>query len=357
MPSLTPTRVTLIACTVLAAAGCTVQPVVYEPPRAAVLAVMDAPPALPIYEQPPCPYEGYHWIPGYWAWGAADYYWVPGTWVMPPRVGVFWTPGYWGFVAGGRYEFHGGYWGERVGFYGGINYGGGYFGTGFVGGRWEGNAYRYNAAVTNVVNVHNVYRETVINNVTINNVTRVSYSGGQGGARSERTEEERNVERMPHLPPTDLQLHHERDATSNPSLAVRQNQGRPPIAATPRPGAFSAPGVTSARLPAAANAEESRRTELAPPGLGRTVGADRPRPEGMPAVAERPMTEAQRPVMDDRPPQAAHTTTPMPPAAAPGRSRPAIAPHPAPRDAQRRAQPKPKPKPKHDDRDPRDRPQ
>ena len=75
------------------------------------------------------PYDGYHWIPGYWAWGGVGYYWVPGTWVMPPRVGVFWTPGYWGFVAGGRYEFHAGYWGERVGFYGGINYGGGYFGT------------------------------------------------------------------------------------------------------------------------------------------------------------------------------------------------------------------------------------
>ncbi len=351
MPSLTPARVTLLACTALAAAGCTVQPVVYAPPpRAAVLVVMEAPPALPIYDQPPCPYEGYHWIPGYWAWGAADYYWVPGTWVMPPRVGVFWTPGYWGFVAGGRYEFHGGYWGERVGFYGGINYGGGYFGTGFVGGRWEGNAYRYNAAVTNVVNVHNVYRETVINNVTINNVTRVSYSGGQGGARSERTEEERNAERLPHSPPTDLQLHQERDAATNPALSARQNQGRPPIAATPRPGAFSAPEVTGAR------------SEPARPGFGRAAEEDRPRPEGMPPAVERRVPEANRPMMDDRSSAAARAAGPTPPAAAaPGSSRPAA------RDVQRRdqAQPKPKPKPqsepkpkpKHDDRDARDQPQ
>jgi WXXGXW repeat (2 copies) len=323
--------------------------------------VMEAPPALPIYDQPPCPYDGYHWIPGYWGWGGADYYWVPGTWAMPPRVGVFWTPGYWGFVAGGRYEFHGGYWGERVGFYGGINYGGGYFGSGFVGGRWEGSAYRYNAAVTNVTNVRNVYRETVINNVTINNVTRVSYSGGQGGARSERTEDERNVERLPHLPPTDLQLHHERDAVTNPALSVRQNQGRPPIAATPRPGAFSAPEATSARLPATAIPEESRRTEPAHPGFGRTVEEDRPRPEGMPSAAERPVPEARRPAMDDRPVEVVHATVPRPPAAAPGSSRSATPPHSVPRDTQRRERehPKPKPKPdsKHDDRDARDRPQ
>ena len=332
MPSRTPARISILACTVLVAAGCTVQPVVYEPPpRAAVLVVMDAAPPLPIYDQPPCPYEGYHWVPGYWAW-ETGYYWVPGTWVMPPRVGVFWTPGSWGFVAGGRYEFHAGYWGERVGFYGGINYGGGYFGAGFVGGRWEGNAYRYNAAVTNVVNVHNVYHETVINNVinnvTINNVPRVSYSGGQGGARSERTEDERNAERLPHLRPTDLQLHHERDAATNPALSVSQNHGRPPIAATPRPGAFSAPEVTSAHLPIAAVSEEPRRTEQMHRGLGRTGGEDRPSPE------------VHRPVVDDRPPVAA-------------------TPQPAARDARRHEQPKPKPKPKpkHQDRDNRDRPQ
>ena len=38
------------------------------------------PPALPIYELPPCPAEGYLWVPGYWAWDPDyGYYWVPGT--------------------------------------------------------------------------------------------------------------------------------------------------------------------------------------------------------------------------------------------------------------------------------------
>jgi hypothetical protein len=71
------------------------------------ISVAIAPPALPVYAQPPCPVEGYMWTPGYWGWRAEGYYWVPGVWVAPPRVGVFWTPGYWGF-AGGLYGWHAG---------------------------------------------------------------------------------------------------------------------------------------------------------------------------------------------------------------------------------------------------------
>src|SRR5439155_26448997 len=58
------------------------------------VSVRVGPPALPVYEQPPCPVEGYLWTPGYWAYGDEGYYWVPGVWVAPPRVGVLWTPGY-----------------------------------------------------------------------------------------------------------------------------------------------------------------------------------------------------------------------------------------------------------------------
>ena len=48
-----------------------------------------APPALPVYEQPLCPAEGYLWEPGYWAWGPDyGYYWVPGTWVLAPEPGL-----------------------------------------------------------------------------------------------------------------------------------------------------------------------------------------------------------------------------------------------------------------------------
>ncbi len=49
------------------------------------------PPALPVYEQPPCPQEGYLWTPGYWAYGDEGYYWVPGVWVAPfglPDIGA-----------------------------------------------------------------------------------------------------------------------------------------------------------------------------------------------------------------------------------------------------------------------------
>ncbi len=67
-----------------------------------------APPALPVYVQPPCPVDGYLWTPGYWAYGDEGYYWVPGTWVEPPQVGFLWTPGYWGW-GDGVYAWHGGF--------------------------------------------------------------------------------------------------------------------------------------------------------------------------------------------------------------------------------------------------------
>ena len=44
-----------------------------------VVSVRIAPPALPVYEQPPLPAEGYIWTPGYWAYSDEGYYCVPGT--------------------------------------------------------------------------------------------------------------------------------------------------------------------------------------------------------------------------------------------------------------------------------------
>src|SRR5579872_4591995 len=139
-----------------------------------------APPALPVYVQPPLPAPGFIWTPGYWAWGDAGYYWVPGVWVRPPRAGVLWTPGYWGF-AGGVYGWHAGYWGPHVGFYGGVNYGFGYGGIGFVGGEWRGGVFAYNSAVANFgsTQVTNVYvNRTVVEQNTI--VNQASYNGGGG---------------------------------------------------------------------------------------------------------------------------------------------------------------------------------
>ncbi len=206
----------------------------------------EPPPPLPVYEQPPCPVEGYIWTPGVWRWGAEGYFWVPGTWVAPPQVGFLWTPGYWGLV-GVAYVFHPGHWGPHVGYYGGINYGHGYDGEGFHGGRWENNHFRYNTAVTNVnvTTVHNVYRENVVNNVTVNN-TRVSYVGG-AGTRPQPTAGEAAHASEPRYRATPVQLQHHVDARAEPTLNAARNEGHPQIAGTPHPSTFHGQGVTAAK--------------------------------------------------------------------------------------------------------------
>jgi hypothetical protein len=202
------------------------------------ISVNFAPPALPVYEQPPCPDANYIWTPGYWAWDAddADYYWVPGTWVMAPEVGFLWTPPWWGW-SGGAYLFHEGFWGSQVGFYGGIVYGFGYFGHGYEGGRWQGGQFYYNRTVNNVniTNIHNVYNTTVVNSTTVN---RVAYNGGPGGINARPTTEEDAAERDRHLPPAAAQRQQEQTARTNPQQRASVNQGRPPVAATARPAEF-----------------------------------------------------------------------------------------------------------------------
>jgi hypothetical protein len=200
------------------------------------ISVHVAPPALPVYVQPPCPTEGYIWTPGYWAYRDNDYYWVPGVWVTPPRVGLLWTPAYWGF-AGGVYGFHAGYWGPHVGFYGGINYGFGYGGVGFVGGEWRGGHFAYNTAVVhvNTTVIHNTYvNKTVINNnVTVN---RTSFNGA-GGVEARPTAQEQAAEHESHVQPTSEQMTHEHSAGMEKSNFASQNHGKP---ATP---AYSKVGV------------------------------------------------------------------------------------------------------------------
>ncbi len=209
----------------------------------------EPPPPIPVYEQPPCPTDGYLWSPGFWRAGPAGYFWVPGTWVLPPAPGMLWTPGYW--ASGGTvYVFHPGYWGPHVGYYGGINYGHGYFGNGYAGGRWVNNRFNYNTAVTNVnqTNIHNTYNQTIVNNINVTNITNVtrgSYVGGPN-SRAQPTAEETVAARERHLPPTAPQVQHESAARTQPDLNARRNQGHPPIAATPRPAEFGA-GATPAQ--------------------------------------------------------------------------------------------------------------
>lgn len=264
----------------------------YVEPQAEVRVTL-APPPLPEYEQPPCPEPGYLWTPGYWGYGGEGYYWVPGTWVMPPQVGVLWTPSYWGW-SGGVFLFHAGYWGPHVGFYGGVNYGGGYTGDGYAGGRWVGNDFAYNRSVNNVNTtiIHNTYNQTVVNNVTVN---KVSYNGGPGGVAAAPTVYEQRAERERHVPPPMQQMQHINEARQNRALLATYNQGRPAIAATPRPAAFNAPNIVGARgaAPLPANrpmsAPESRSFNgvATPPAAGaqasgREYNGQRPNYNGAP---------------------------------------------------------------------------
>lgn len=230
------------------------------------ISVSFGPPALPVYEQPLCPGDGYLWTPGYWAYGEDDYYWVPGTWVEAPEVGYLWTPPYWGW-GGNGFLFHEGYWGSEIGFYGGINYGYGYFGRGYEGGRWDHDRFFYNREVNNVnvTNIHNTYNTTIINN---NSNNHVSYNGGNGGIEVRPTREEENAGNGRHIPQVAVQRQHEQTARANPELRAAANQGKPPIAATGKPGDFRG-GVVPAKEAGApyhaANNRASDRPPVAPP--------------------------------------------------------------------------------------------
>jgi hypothetical protein len=219
------------------------------------------PPELPVYDQPPIPAPGYIWTPGYWAGSASGYFWVPGTWVQPPAVGLLWTPGYWGWHDG-IYTWSAGYWGPHVGFYGGVNYGFGYAGGGYEGGHWDNGVFAYNRTVNNFGNVRitNVYEKTVVVNET--NV-RVSFNGGSGGITARPTPEQEAAAHEQHVAADQVQLQHERTASTDKSLLASENHGHPAIAATSKPGEFSGPGVVAAREGGPATPRETRPGEPA----------------------------------------------------------------------------------------------
>jgi hypothetical protein len=380
------------------AQSCTCPPAAEEgasAPRAAIYAD-EEPPPLPVYEQPPIPEPGYLWTPGYWSWNSYEYFWVPGVWVEPPHPGLLWTPGYWGFV-GGAFLFHRGYWGEHVGFYGGVNYGFGYGGAGYEGGRWDNGRFFYNRAVNNVRNVRitNVYDQQVtINNTTIN---RVSYNGGPHGVAAKPTEAEEAAAKEAHVAPTPAQTHNARVASRLPAAFVSENKGKPPVAAAAKPGEFKGASVVHAQAaggpvnprPEPADAEREKPQPAHEPGAQPAAerpgekhelrGAEPTKPEGGAAdgqakpeeprkaepahkpEAETPRpersepTEPRKPKEESRRPEPAHTEPPReaphraePPREAPHRAEPPReAPHRAepPREAPHRAEPRPAPHP------------
>jgi len=250
-----------------------------------------APPPLPVYVQPPCPEIGYIWTPGYWAYSDEydDYYWVPGTWVYAPAPGLLWTPGYWAEREDGAYLWYPGYWAPHVGYYGGINYGYGYFGIGFVGGYWRDRDFYYNRAVANVEGFHgrNVYVRPVENRY---GDERSSFNGREG-VHARPTGPELVAQHEPHRGWTLPQQSHVLQARNTPVLRASTNQGRPPVAATPRPGVFAGRGIVGAR-PAFALQPHGSNYRGAGQGAGPASQApraiDNMRSPGVPMRSDRP---------------------------------------------------------------------
>lgn len=225
-----------------------------------------APPALPVYVQPPLPAPGYLWTPGYWAYGDAGYYWVPGVWVQPPSAGVLWTPGYWGF-SGGMYGWHGGYWGPHVGYYGGVNYGFGFGGVGFFGGEWRGGVFAYNGAVANFGGVHvtNVYvdRNVIVHN-TIVNPGHVAFSGGPGGINHPPSPDEQRFSNEHHIEPTANQMQHQNFAAQDRGQLASVNHGRPGTPAASNVGAYHQVAQQHASAQPISSADRSAGKAYAP---------------------------------------------------------------------------------------------
>jgi hypothetical protein len=269
------------------------------------LQVNAAPPALPVYDQPPIPAPGYLWTPGYWAYGPEGWFWVPGTWVEPPAPALVWTPGYWGWQDG-MYVWNAGYWGPQVGFYGGIDYGFGYSGHGYDGGYWQGNQFYYNRAVTNIttVNITNVYTKNVSNTTTVNTV---SYNGGNGGVTTRPTAQEEAVAHQHHEGPTSMQAQQLTAAGSNHEQLASVNHGRPPVTATPKPGAFSA--QRSAPPPASQSAL-------------RLSEADRSQEQPAQPQERRPQPQQARPAPPAAPQESRAEHAPPAPQAQHGNARP-----------------------------------
>src|SRR5260370_4336829 len=119
-----------------------------------------------------------------------------------------------------------------------------------------------------MTNIHNTYHTTVINNNT--NINRASYNGGAGGINASARSVELATNRERHIAATSLQVQHQHIASANRAQFASVNNGRPAVAATARPTAFSGRGIV------AATAAGSRTTSIAantnrPPNSARTT--------------------------------------------------------------------------------------
>jgi hypothetical protein len=101
----------------------------------------------------------------------------------------------------------------------------------------------------------------VINRTTVN---RISYNGGEGGIPARPTSQEEAWANERHIPPVAAQVQHIQTARSNPQLRVSANNGKPPIAATARPGEFTGTGAIPAKEAGAPYHPPANRVATAP---------------------------------------------------------------------------------------------
>jgi len=146
-----------------------------------------------------------------------------------------WTPSYWAFE-NGVYLWHVGYWGNTVGFYGGLNFGYGFWGDGFVGGRWEGGHFMYNTAVMRVnVNIHTTFVDRSRVFVGVRN--RAAFNG-RGGVVKEPTPAQ-----------MDERKKQESIAKANPAVNSQPGGRKPPVGTGKPPVGTGKPPVGTGKPP------------------------------------------------------------------------------------------------------------
>ena len=183
--------------------------------------------------------------------------------MLPPAIGLLWTPGYWAWDDG-VYLYDAGYWGPRVGFYGGISYGFGYWGHGYDGGYWRGRTFYYNRVYNNIGGLHinALYERRVPGD---RRGGRASYNGGPGGVVAAKSADERLADRDAHIPATADQIRRSRDAGANPALRASVNHGHPLLAGAAAAARHVAVGRSESTRPGAsrieANHAEARHVE------------------------------------------------------------------------------------------------
>jgi hypothetical protein len=130
----------------------------------------------------------------------------------------------------------------------------------------------------------NVYNTRVENRSGGN---RVSFNGGNGGVNARATSQQEAAGRERHVAPVAAQNEHAQSARANPELRASANHGKPPIAATSKPGAFKDSGAVAAKeggavhnAPAAENNAARGNNETARPNTetGRPAESTRPSP-------------------------------------------------------------------------------